>query len=52
MHRQGQGARALRVRVKVPVATTLNRSKGGQFALHAKALPGNPYDGHTLIDHP
>ncbi|OBQ95801.1 hypothetical protein A9K66_24615 [Mesorhizobium sp. AA23] len=34
--------------VKVPVATTLKRSKGGQFALHAKALPGNPYDGHTL----
>jgi IS5 family transposase len=34
--------------VKVSVATTLNRSKGGQFTLHAKALPGNPYDGHTL----
>jgi IS5 family transposase len=34
--------------VKVSLATTLNRSKGGQFALHAKALPGNPYDGHTL----
>ena len=34
--------------VKVSVATTLNRSKGGQFALHAIALPGNPYDGHTL----
>ena len=34
--------------VKVSVATTLQRSKGGQFALHAKALPGNPYDGHTL----
>ncbi|CDM56852.1 IS5 family transposase [Rhizobium sp. T136] len=34
--------------VKVSVATTLNRSKGGQFALHATALPGNPYDGHTL----
>jgi len=30
------------------VATTLKRAKGGQFALHAKALPGNPYDGHTL----
>ena len=30
------------------MATTLHRSKGGQFALHAKALPGNPYDGHTL----
>jgi IS5 family transposase len=34
--------------VKVSIATTLNRSKGGQFALHAKALPGNPHDGHTL----
>ncbi len=34
--------------VKVSVATTLKRSKGGQFALHAKALPGDPYDGHTL----
>ena len=29
--------------VKVSVATTLKRCKGGQFALHAKALPGNPY---------
>src|SRR6202043_726295 len=34
--------------VKVSVATTLERCKGGQFAIHAKALPGNPYDGHTL----
>ena len=34
--------------VKVSIATTLNRCKGGQFAIHAKALPGNPYDGHTL----
>lgn len=34
--------------VKVSVATTLKRSKGGQFAIHAKALPGRPYDGHTL----
>ena len=34
--------------VKVSIATTLHRSKGGQFALHARALPGNPYDGHTL----
>ena len=36
--------------VKVSVATTLHRSSGGQFALHAKALPGNPYDGHTLAE--
>src|SRR5215470_12027814 len=24
------------------------RAKGGQFVLHAKALHGNPFDGHTL----
>ena len=34
--------------VKVSLATTNKRCKGGQFVLHAKALPGNPYDGHTL----
>ena len=34
--------------VKVSVATTLVHSKGGQFIVHAKALPGKPYDGHTL----
>jgi hypothetical protein len=26
----------------------LRGSKGGQFVAHVKALPGNPYDGHTL----
>ena len=30
------------------MATTLHHSKGGQFVAHVKALPGNPYDGHTL----
>jgi len=34
--------------VKVSLTTTNKRGKGGQFILHAKALPGNPYDGHTL----
>jgi IS5 family transposase len=34
--------------VKVSLATTVAPSRGGQFILHAKALPGNPYDGHTL----
>ena len=48
MHRQGQGATPYEFGVKVSVATTLNRSKGGQFIAHVKALPGNPYDGHTL----
>jgi IS5 family transposase len=34
--------------VKVSIATTNRRCAGGQFVLHARALPGNPYDGHTL----
>ena len=34
--------------VKASIATTNARAPGGQFVLHAKALPGNPYDGHTL----
>src|SRR5262249_50629423 len=34
--------------VKVSVATTVKHSAGGQFVTHAAALPGNPYDGHTL----
>ena len=33
---------------KVSVATPLNRCRGGQFVAHGKALPGNPYGGHTL----
>jgi len=36
--------------VKVSLTTTNKRCKGGQFILHAKALPGNPYDGHTLAE--
>jgi len=34
--------------VKVSLATTVAPAKGGQFILHAKSLPGAPYDGHTL----
>jgi transposase, IS5 family len=30
------------------VATPATKPKGGQFVLHAKALHGNPFDGHTL----
>jgi len=33
---------------KVSVATPVTQPKGGQFVLHAKALHGNPFDGHTL----
>src|SRR6201993_1805813 len=34
--------------VKASIVTTNVRAPGGQFVLYAKALPGNPYDGHTL----
>ena len=33
---------------KVSIATPVTQPKAGQFVLHAKALHGNPYDGHTL----
>jgi transposase, IS5 family len=33
---------------KVSIATNLHPSKGGHFILQARALHGNPYDGHTL----
>jgi IS5 family transposase len=34
--------------VKVSFVTTNARAPAGQFVLHTKALPDNPYDGHTL----
>jgi IS5 family transposase len=45
---KGKAHRPYEFGVKVSVATTLAHAKGGQFVTHAKALPGNPYDGHTL----
>src|SRR5438270_9552300 len=33
---------------KVSVASPATKPKGSQFVLHAKALHGNPFDGHTL----
>jgi IS5 family transposase len=45
---KGKAHRPYEFGVKVSLATTLHRSKGGQFIAHVKALPGNPYDGHTL----
>ena len=33
---------------KVSLTTPVTSPKGGQFVLHAKALHGNPFDGHTL----
>ena len=45
---KGKAAKPYEFGVKVSLTTTNKRCKGGQFILHAKALPGNPYDGHTL----
>ena len=45
---KGKAHRPYEFGVKVSVTTTNRRCKGGVFVLHAKALPGNPYDGHTL----
>jgi transposase, IS5 family len=45
---KGKAHRPYEFGVKVSVATPLHRCKGGQFVVHAAALPGNPYDGHTL----
>lgn len=45
---KGKAAKPYEFGVKVSLTTTNRRCKGGQFILHAKALPGNPYDGHTL----
>jgi IS5 family transposase len=33
---------------KVSVVTPATKPTGGQFVLHAKALHGNPFEGHTL----
>jgi IS5 family transposase len=45
---KGKAHRPYEFGVKVSVATTQSHAKGGQFVTHVKALPGNPYDGHTL----
>jgi transposase, IS5 family len=36
--------------VKVSIAVTNARADGGQFVLGIRAVPGLPYDGHTLKD--
>ncbi len=45
---KGKGHKPYEFGVKVMVATPIQRSKGGQFVAHIKALPGAPYDSHTL----
>ena len=45
---KGKAHRPYEFGVKVSVATTLARSKAGQFIAHVRVMPCNPYDGHTL----
>jgi transposase, IS5 family len=45
---KGKAHRPCEVGVKISLATPLRRCRGGQFVAHVVALPGNPYDGHTL----
>lgn len=45
---KGKAAAPYEFGVKASIVTTNGRAPGGQFVLHAAALPGNPYDGHTL----
>jgi hypothetical protein len=48
MRRQRLSPSALRIRRRGQRCHPLWDRKVGQFVTHAKALPGNPYDGHTL----
>lgn len=36
--------------VKASIVTNNRRAPGGLFVLHARSLPDNPYDAHTLRD--
>ncbi len=45
---RGKARAAYEFGCKVSVITPVTKPKGGQFVLHAKALHGGPFDGHTL----
>jgi transposase, IS5 family len=45
---KGKAHRPYEFGVKVSLATPPRRCRDGQFVAHVAALPGNPYDGHTL----
>jgi IS5 family transposase len=45
---RGKARAAYEFGCKVSITTPVTSPTGGQFVLHAKALHGNPYDGHTL----
>ena len=45
---KGKDSAPYEIGVKASIVVNTGRAPGGLFVLHAKALPGNPYDGHTL----
>ncbi|MGY4167591.1 hypothetical protein ACVIM8_001664 [Bradyrhizobium sp. USDA 4529] len=47
---KGKAAAPYEFGVKTSIGTNNRRAPGGLFVLHAKSLPDNPYDGHTLRD--
>jgi hypothetical protein len=47
-HSSAVAARIVRVRLQGLNCHCGHRAQGRQFVLHAKALHGNPYDGHAL----
>ena len=49
MHRQGKSQSAIRVRLKVSVATPATKPKGGQFVLHTNYLKGRDGDRSNAV---
>lgn len=47
---KGKAAAPYEFSVKASILTNNRRPPAGLFVLHARALPDNPYDGHTLRD--
>jgi hypothetical protein len=47
---KGNAAAPYEFGVKVSIVTNNHRAPGRLFVLHARAMPDNPYDGHTLRD--
>src|SRR5882757_2577721 len=45
---EGKAAAPYEFGVKASIVTNNRRAPGGLFVLHARAMPDNPYDGHTL----
>ena len=45
---RAKSPRAYEFGMKVSVSATMIQSTGGPFVAHAKSLPGNSCDGHTL----